>query len=215
MSNTSACGEARTARTGRTIRLLACLVALAVAACSTGPAPPELAPSTQPSEYVIGPLDTLQIFVWRNPEVSTSVPVRPDGRISTPLIEDMVAAGKTPTQLAREIEAQLKNFIVDPTVTVIVTSFTGPLNQQVRVLGEAAKPQAIPFRENMTLLDLMIAVGGLTEFAAGNRATLVREENGQQRQYRVRLADLVKSGDVSANVKVRPGDVLIIPQTWF
>jgi polysaccharide export outer membrane protein len=170
---------------------------------------------TSSPDYVIGPLDSLQVFVWRNPEVTTTVPVRPDGRISTPLIEDMQAAGKTPTQLARDIERELGKYIVDPVATVIVTGFNGPFSQQVRVVGEAAKPQAIPYRENMTLLDVMIAVGGLTEFAAGNRAVLIRGSGEQQKEYRVRLSDLVKDGDVSANARIMPGDVLMIPQSWF
>jgi len=166
-------------------------------------------------EYIIGPLDNLNIFVWRNPEVSETVPVRPDGRISVPLIEDLPAAGRTPTQLARDIEGQLKKFIQDPIVTVIVTGFTGPFDRQVRVIGEAAHPLAIPFRDNMTLLDVMIAVGGVTQFAAGNRSTIVRAVADKQTQYRVRIDDLLKYGDVSANVQMLPGDVVIIPQAWF
>lgn len=166
-------------------------------------------------EYVIGPLDTLNIFVWRNPEVSLSIPVRPDGRISTPLIEDLPAAGKTPTQLARDIEGQLAKYIQDPVVTVMVTGFQGPFSRQIRVVGEAARPAAIPFRDNMTLLDVMVAVGGITEFAAGNRATIVRVVDKEQKEFRVRLADLVKDGDITANVRVLPGDVLIIPESWF
>jgi polysaccharide export outer membrane protein len=172
--------------------------------------PPEPGP-----DYVIGPLDNLTVFVRRNPELTQSMPVRPDGRISVPLIEDLQAAGKTPTQLARDIEGQLKKFIQDPIVTVMVTAFVGPYARQVRVVGEAAHPQAIPYRENMTLLDVMIAVGGLTQFAAGNRATLVRDVNGQQTGYRVRIDDLLKDGDVKANVQMLPGDVLIVPQSWF
>jgi len=172
--------------------------------------PPEPSP-----DYVIGPLDNLTIFVRRNPELTQSIPVRPDGRVSVPLIEDLQAAGKTPTQLARDIEQQLKKFIQDPIVTVMVTAFVGPYSLQVRVVGEAAHPQAIPYRENMTLLDVMIAVGGLTQFASGNRATLVRDVNGQQTQYRVRIDDLIKDGDVRANVQMLPGDVLIVPQSWF
>jgi polysaccharide biosynthesis/export protein len=166
-------------------------------------------------QYVIGPLDRLNIFVWRNPEVSEIVPVRPDGRISVPLIEDLPAAGKTPTQLARDIEGQLKKYIQDPIVTVIVMDFNGPFSRQIRVIGEASHPSAIPYRDNMTLLDVMIAVGGETQFAAGNRATIVRAIDNKQAQYRVRIDDLVKYGDVSANVQMLPGDVLIIPQTWF
>jgi polysaccharide export outer membrane protein len=202
------------------IGLLACLMVacLALAGCGSSQGePPPINASNPPvdSDYVIGPLDNLQIFVWRNPEVSTTVPVRPDGRISMPLIEDLVAAGKTPTQLAREIEEKLKNYVFDPVATVIVTGFTGPYNQQVRVIGEAAKPQAISYRSNMTVLDVLITVGGLTEFAAGNRAVLVRAVDGQQKQYRIRLSDLVKDGDVTANLQVLPGDIIIIPQSWF
>lgn len=165
-------------------------------------------------DYLIGANDNLSVYVWRNPDLTITVPVRPDGRISVPLIEDLQAAGKTPTALARDIEAQLARYVQDPIVTVIVTGFVGPFAQQVRVVGEATRPQAIAFRENMTILDVMIQVGGLTPFAAGNRAMLVR--NGlPDRSYRVRLADLIKDGDVSANVDVLPGDVVIIPQSWF
>jgi len=165
--------------------------------------------------YLVGPGDNLQIFVWRNPELSTTIPVRPDGRISMPLIEDMQAANKTPTELARDVEKVLSEFVQNPVVTVIVTGFIGPFDQQVRVVGEASQPQAIPFREKMTVLDVMIAVGGLTEFAAGNRAIIVRAAEGKKNSYRVRLDDLLKDGDVTANVDVLPGDVLIIPQSWF
>lgn len=165
-------------------------------------------------DYVIGPHDALSVHVWRNPDLSMSVPVRPDGRISVPLIDDLQAAGKTPTTLARDIEKALTRYVQDPVVTVIVTGFVGPFDQQVRVVGEAARPQAIPFRENMTMLDVMIQVGGLTPFAAGNRAMLLRGPS-QGDPYRLRLADLLKDGDVSANVEVLPGDVVIIPQSWF
>ncbi len=164
---------------------------------------------------MIGPLDTLQIFVWRNPEVSTTVTVRPDGRISVPLIDDLPATGKTSSQLARDIETALRKYIQDPLVTVMVNNFTGPFAQQVRVVGEAQQPQAIPYRANMTLLDVMIQVGGLTEFAAGNRAKLVRMVDGQQKQYHVHVSDLIKDGDVRANVEVLPGDVIIIPESFF
>jgi len=166
-------------------------------------------------EYVIGPLDSLNVFVWRNPELSMNVPVRPDGRISIPLIDDLPAAGKTPSVLARDVEEQLKKFVQDPVVTIIVTGFNGPLARQIRVVGEASKPQAIPYRDNMTLLDVMLAVGGLTQFAAGNRATLVRVASNKQEEYRLRIADLIKDGDISANVAVLPGDVIIIPESWF
>lgn len=194
------------------------LMALTVlVACSGQPTlPPAKAAGYDPSpDYFIGPLDTLNIFVWRNPELSETLPVRPDGRISIPLIEDLPAAGKTPTQLARDIETRLKRYVQDPIVTVIVTAFNGPYARQVRVIGEAAHPQAIPFRENMTLLDVMIAVGGLTQYAAGNRGAVVRTVNDKETSFHVRIADLVKDGDVSANVQMLPGDVLIIPQAWF
>lgn len=142
-----------------------------------------------------------------------SVPVRPDGRITTPLVEDLPALGRDPTTLAREIEKALAKYIRDPIVTVIVTGFVGPYSEQIRVIGEAARPQVLPYRQDMTLLDVMIAVGGLTDFADGNRASILRTSEGKQ--YSVRLRDLVKRGDVSANVDVKPGDVLVIPQSWF
>ena len=166
-------------------------------------------------EYQIGAGDSLEIFVWRNPELTTTVPVRPDGRISVPLIEDLTAAGKTPTQLAREIEKALSTYVQQPIVTVIVSGFVGAFDQQVRVIGEAARPQAIPYRAHMTLLDVMIAVGGMTEFAAGDRSSIVRIVDGKQETYRARLDDLLKDGDISANVQMMPGDVLIIPESWF
>lgn len=166
-------------------------------------------------QYVVGPLDTLEIFVWRQVELSRSVTVRPDGRFSMPLIDDIAATGKTPTQLARDIEEQLVNYVQSPIVTVIVGGFTGPFAQQVRVVGSAASPAAIPYRANMTLLDVMISVGGLTEFAAGNSSTLARIENGVQREYTVRLDDLLRDGDVTANVKIEPGDVIIVPESFF
>ena len=165
-------------------------------------------------EYIIGPGDTLNILVWRNPELSMTVPVRPDGRITTPLVEDIPATGQSPTQLARSIEKSLAKYIQDPVVTVIVTGFHGPHERQVRVVGEAAQPQALPYSEKMTLLDVMIAVGGITEFANGNKATILRGGEKPQ-QFTVRLRDLVKLGDVSANVEMRPGDVLIIPESFF
>ena len=165
--------------------------------------------------YIIGPGDTVNIFVWGNEELSASVPVRPDGRITTPLVEDVQASGKTPSQLARLMEQRLKRFIKNPIVTVIVTDFVGRQSEQIRVIGKAQEPQAIPYTENMTLLDVMIAVGGLTEFAAGNRATIVRVVGGEQKEFGVRLNDLVKYGDISENVDMRPGDILIIPESWF
>ena len=198
------------------IRVLsAAAVALVLGACSTANYPPApTAAATADYKYVIGPLDSVNIVVWRNPELSATVPVRPDGRISTPLIEDLQALGKNPDQLAREMEKALSKFIRDPVVTVIVTAFNGPSDQQIRIIGEAAKPQAVAYRQNMTLLDVIIVAGGLTDFADGNKAVLVRGTE-QGKQYRVRLNDLVRRGDISANVDVRPGDVLIIPQSWF
>ncbi len=166
-------------------------------------------------EYLIGAGDTVNIFVWRNAEVSSAVAVRPDGKITTPLVEDLQAAGKTPYQLARDVEKVLSTYIKDPAVTVTVAGFVGPYDQQIRVVGEAAKPQAIPYRNRMTLLDVMIAVGGLTEFAAGNSSRLVRKVNGEEREYVVRVSDLIKDGDIDANVYMMPGDILIIPESWF
>jgi len=194
--------------------ILVALAVLFIAACSTPypPAPREAA--TSDYNYVIGPLDTVNIIVWRNPELSLVVPVRPDGKITTPLVDDLDALGKTPTVLARDIEKALGKYIRDPVVTVIVTTFVGPASEQIRVIGEAAKPQILAFRKNMTLLDVMIAVGGLTDFADGNRANIFRVGDGGK-LYSVRLQDLVKRGDITANVDMRPGDILIIPQSYF
>lgn len=166
-------------------------------------------------QYLIGPNDSVTIFVWRNPELSGSFIVRPDGKISTSLVEDVAVSGKTPTQLAREMEAILSKYIRDPVVTVSVTNFVGPYSEQIRVIGAAANPQAISYREYMTLLDLMIAVGGLTEFADGNAAKLVRVSDGTQLTYDLRLDDLIRDGNISANVDILPGDVVIIPEAWF
>ncbi len=165
--------------------------------------------------YKIGPGDVVNIFVWGNPDVSIEVSIRPDGKVSSPLVEDMVAIGKTPTQLARDIEKVLSTFIKQPTVTVIVKQFGGLYNQQIRVVGEASQPQGLPYREKMSLLDVMIAVDGLTEFAAGNKAKISRMVNGKKQVINVRLEDLLKSGDISANTEMRPGDILIIPESWF
>lgn len=177
----------------------------------------ELTPASQRSDYVIGAGDTLSVFVYRNPDLSEAgVSVRPDGRISVPLIEDILAAGKSPTQLAREIEERLRKFIIEPNVTVIVRSFVGSPDQQVRVIGEATDPIAIPFREHMTLLDIMIATKGLTKYAAGNRAVIVRNMGATGSvNIRVRLNDLIKDGDIGQNIPMMPGDTLIIPQSWF
>ena len=194
------------------IAAMAFMAGCAGPAANLPPAPVSAAPADY--AYVIGPGDTLNIIVARNPELSMSVPVRPDGKISTPLVDELVAQGKNPLDLAREIEKQLAKYVRDPVVTVIVTSFVGPYSEQVRVIGEAAKPQFLPFKQKMTLLDVMIAVGGLTDFAAGNRATILRTAEGNK-QYSVRLKDLLKGGDISANVEMRPGDILIIPQGLF
>ena len=168
-------------------------------------------------EYVIGPLDQLNIFVWRNPELSAKVQVRPDGRITTPLISDMPAVGKTPAMLADDMKLALSEYIKDPIVSVIVENFSGTFSQQIRVVGATAKPAAIPYRANMTVLDAMIAVGGLSEYAAGNRAKLVRYDRntGKQTEYHLRLSSLLKNGDSKANVRLQPGDVIIIPESMF
>lgn len=199
-------------------RILAGAVAsLLLAGCMTSypDAPQKTFMEEDKSEYLIGPGDNLQVFVWRNPDLTTSVPVRPDGRISVPLIENVVAAGKTPSQLGEEIEGILKEFLQEPKVTIIVTGFVGPFAEQIRIVGEAGAPQAISYRKDMTILDAMIQAGGLTEFAAGNRAVIVRKVDGQENIYRVRLNDLLRGGDVSANVELVPGDVIIIPETRF
>ncbi len=189
---------------------------LALTGCASGPAFPPAPTGAAAADYtyVIGPGDNVNITVWRNPELSTSVPVRPDGKLSAPLVDELVAQGKTSIELAREVEKILGKYVRDPVVTVIVTGFVGPYSEQIRVVGEAAKPQALPYKQKMTLLDVMIAVGGLTDFAAGNKATILRGGDGNK-QYSVRLQDLIKRGDVTANVEMRPGDILIIPQSLF
>jgi len=204
------------ARTRRALFFAGLIAAALIAAgCAMGPTYPP-APRTAAGEYdyVIGPLDTVNIIVWRNPELSLTVPVRPDGKITTPLVDDLPALGKSPTILARDIEKALAKYIRDPVVTVIVTTFVGPSSEQIRVIGEATKPQILAYRQNMTMLDVMIAVGGLTDFADGNHATISRPAEGGK-SYSVRLQDLVKRGDISANVDMRPGDIVVIPQSWF
>jgi polysaccharide export outer membrane protein len=186
---------------------------LGLGGCATNP--PEAEPEIEAPPYLIGAGDTLNIVVWRNPELSLTIPVRPDGTITTPLVEDLPATGKTATQLARDIEKALAKYIQSPVVTVIVTNFVGTYAQQVRVIGEAAKPQALAYRQNMTLLDVMIAVGGITDFADGNKASILRTSGGKTQQFRVRIRDLIKGGDMSANVTMRAGDVLVIPQSFF
>ncbi|MEO5732833.1 MAG: XrtA/PEP-CTERM system exopolysaccharide export protein [Rubrivivax sp.] len=176
------------------------------------PAPAEL--SITDYNYIIGAGDNVNITVWRNPELSLSVPVRPDGKLSAPLVDEIVAQGKTSTELAREIEKKLGVYVRDPIVTVIVTGFVGPYSEQIRIVGEASRPQFLPYKQKMTLLDVMIAVGGLTDFADGNGAVIMRGADNNK-QYTVRIKDLIKRGDLTANVEVRPGDILIIPQSLF
>ncbi|MBA16795.1 MAG: polysaccharide export protein [Sphingomonas sp.] len=213
----------RFVKTGR-ILLLPIVAAMLLAGCMGGGGRPELPPagfvagSDAPGEeYIIGPLDQLQVFVWRNPELSAQVQVRPDGRITTPLISDMPAVGKTPSMLADDIKIALSEYINDPIVSVIVQNFSGTSSQQIRIVGATEKPASIPYRANMTILDALIAVGGLSEFASGNRARLVRFDraSGRQREYGLRLSDLMKNGDTSANVRLEPGDVIIIPESMF
>lgn len=202
----------------RALRAMLCTLAVASVLPGCGsihsyPPAPRSA-ETPDHRYKIGPLDTLNIVVWRNPELSGTVTVRPDGRISTPLVEDVLAAGKNPADLSREIEQLLSRVIRDPVVTVVVASFQGAFSEQIRIVGEASKPQSVPYRQNMTILDVMIQAGGLTDFADGNAAVLVRGSEGGK-SYGVRLKDLLKRGDISANVDVKPGDIVIVPQSWF
>jgi polysaccharide export outer membrane protein len=197
--------------------LIGGLAILLLSACASSPQSPTAfaaAPSV-PQDYLIGPGDTVNVTVWRNPEVSMSVSVRPDGKITTPLVEDLVASGKTSTELARDIEKALSKYIQQPVVTVIVTNFSGPYSQQIRVIGQAAKPQALAYRHGMSLMDVLIAVGGVTEFAAGNRANIIRNVEGKQQKLPVRLSDLIRDGDISANVPMQPGDILVIPESYF
>ena len=200
----------RIARTLLPLLALACLAA-GLSACATNVPPVPQDAKTTDELYKVGPLDSLNIVVWRNPDLSGTISVRPDGRISTPLVQDLLAAGKTPGEIAREIETALSKYVRDPNVTVLVTSFQGTFSEQIRIVGEAAKPQAIAYRHDMTLLDVMIQAGGLTDFADGNNAVLVRKNTS----YNVRLKDLLKRGDISANAAVAPGDVIIVPQSWF
>jgi polysaccharide export outer membrane protein len=200
------------------MRWLICLAAaLSIFSFSGCKSYPSLAPDEKyiSHDYLIGPGDSVDVIVWRNPEVSMAVPVRPDGKITTPLVEDLPASGKTSTQLARDIEQALSKYIQQPVVTVVVTDFVGPYTEQIRVIGEATKPQALPYREEMTLMDVLIAVGGITDFAAGNKARIIRNTDGKQQQFSVRLDDLIRDGDISANVPMRQGDVLVIPESFF
>lgn len=204
----------------RRFRVVALLLPLLAGACqqpltdTTRAEAAAAAPTTAP-DYVIGPGDSLSIFVFRAPELSIEVPVRPDGRISMPLVADIEAAGRTPVQLSRQIEDRLKEYVREPAVTVIVRSFVGPASRQVRIVGEAAQPRAISFREGMTVLDALIEAGGLTRYASGNSARLIRRETEPQQVIPLRLNDLLRSGDTSQDLALRPGDTLVIPQGWF
>lgn len=202
------------------VQILFCVCALGVAPSSLGVdegqspvASPAQADDTS-SKYIIGPGDSLQVFVWRNPELSTTVPVRPDGKISTPLVEDMVAVGKTPSALARDIEKVLAEYVRSPQVNIIVVQPVSTFSQ-VKIIGQVAKPQALPYREGMTVLDAVLAAGGLGQFAAGNRAKLVREVNGRQTQIKIKLEDLVNKGQMQHNLALKPGDVLVVPESFF
>jgi polysaccharide export outer membrane protein len=189
---------------------------LVLAGCaSSGPPAETTAAPAAPGQYLIGPGDSLEIFVWRNPELSVTVPVRPDGRISTPLVEDMQAVGKTPTQLARDMEVALGNFVKSPQVNVVVRGFVGTFAEQIRVVGQAVAPKALAYRRNMTVLDVMIEVGGLAPGAAGNRAKIIRRAGGQQTEIKLRLDDLLNDADMSWNVEMMPGDVLLIPESML
>ncbi len=185
----------------------------AVAQTPPAEAPPSgVAPVS--ADYLIGPGDTLQIFVWQNPELSVTVPVRPDGRISTPLVEDTLAVGKTPVQLATDLETALAVFIRTPKVSVIVSQAVGALSQ-VQVIGQVTRPSGVPYRAGLRVLDALLAVEGLSEFAAPNRAMLIRTENGKETKIRIRIGDLLDSGDLEQNLLLQPGDVIVVPQTWF
>jgi polysaccharide biosynthesis/export protein len=178
------------------------------------PTPSQAAAKAAGNDYIIGPGDVLEVFVWRNPELSVTVPVRPDGKISTPLVENMVAIGKTPPQLARDMEVVIAEYVRSPKVNIIVTTAASAFSL-VKVVGQVAHPQALPYREGMTVLDAILAVGGLGQFASGNRARIVRVEHGQQTTIHVKVADLVNSGDVRENMALKPGDVLVVPQSIF
>jgi polysaccharide export outer membrane protein len=196
--------------------VLSPLILSCASAPTPAPAPPPTPtePKAPDSNYIIGPGDSLNVFVWRNPELSVTVPVRPDGKISTPLVEDMVAVGKTPPQLARDMEKVLSTYVREPKVNIIITNPTGAVGS-VKVVGQVQKPAALPYHEGMRVLDAILAVGGLTQFASGNRARIVRMENGKETIIHVKVADLVNSGDVKQNAPLKPGDVLVVPQSMF
>jgi polysaccharide biosynthesis/export protein len=210
-------GSSMRTRAASTLAVAALAMGLAaLAGCASQgahpPAPAQVASADY--RYKIGPLDAISIVVWRNPELSSSLIVRPDGRISTPLVQDLMASGRSPGELAGEIEKVLAKVIREPQVTVVVSGFQGVYSEQIRIVGEAAKPQAVPFRQDMTILDVMIQVGGITDFADGNAAVLVRGSEGGK-QYSLRLKDLLKRGDITANAPMQPGDIVIVPQSWF
>ncbi len=195
-----------------------CLAMLFVGSCATTDHPPisdDKRNLEQDYTYLIGPGDALNIFVWGNEELTISVPVRPDGKITTRLVEDIPASGRTSTQLAREIEKAYSEYVKNPVVSVLVNGFIGIPTQQVRIVGGANQPLSVPFRKHMTLLDLMIAVGGLDDFAAGNKSVIIRDVEGDQKTYSLRLDDLIRDGDISANYPLLPGDIVIIPEAWF
>ena len=202
----------------RMLIVLVCWMVTATAVAQVAPAPAADAPASsalspdEEASYVIGPGDQLQVFVWRNPELSTTVPVRPDGKISTPLVNDVVAVGKSPAQLSKDIEQVLGEYIRSPQVSVIVLQARSAYSE-VRVVGEVLRPQAVPYRSGMTVLDVVLAVGGLNPYAAGNRAKLIRRENGKDTEIRIKLEDLLNDGEMSQNVPVKPGDVLVVPQS--
>jgi polysaccharide export outer membrane protein len=205
---------------GKLKALTTLLIALVFSGCSTLTLPPATVHQSNTVDvssykYLIGAGDVVNIFVWRHPEVSGTFVVRPDGMITTSLVEDIPVSGKTPTELARTIEEILSTYLREPTVTVTVNNFVGPFSEQIRVIGEASEPKSINYTQQMTLLDVMIQVGGLTEFADGNDAILVRVENGVQKQYEIYIEDLIKNGEIGANVDVLPGDIIVIPETWF
>ena len=209
----------------RQLLILLSLLAFATSAMSQTPVAPEPTPSASgplvaPAEskvsddYMIGPGDTIQVFVWRNPELTTTVPVRPDGKITTPLVQDMVAVGKTPSLLARDIEKVLAEYVRTPQVNVIVTQPTSAFSQ-VKIIGQVVRPQSIAYRDGLTVLDAVLAVGGLGPFAAGNRGKVVRTENGKPREIKVKIASLVNDGDLKHNIQLQPGDVIVVPESMF
>jgi len=197
------------------MNMLIFVVVLFVGGCAAPISTSVITDAPTDRDYLIGAGDSVNIQVWRNPEVSLTVTVRPDGKITTPLVEDLLATGKTSTELARDIEKVLGKYIQQPVVTVIVVGFVGPYSEQIRVIGEAGKPQGLPYRQGMSLMDLLIAVGGITDFAAGNKASIIRVKDGKQQKIGVRLNDLLKNGDMAANIPMHPGDVLVIPESFF